>query len=152
MNRKVLIGIIAAAGIILLGTWAYIMSQPGTDNTAIDTPTPTPSSPVETNEPPAPTEAVTEPTSSATIAFTDSGFSPATTTVKKGAVITVVNNSTVDVQFSSADHPTHQLRPELNMERLQPGKSGTFTVTEVGTWGFHDHLDATKTGKIVVVE
>lgn len=152
MNKKVLIGIIAAAGIILLGAWAYMMSQPGTDNNTVDTPAPATPTPAETSEAPTPTETATEPTTAATIAFTDSGFTPSTTTVKKGAVITVTNDSTVNVQFSSADHPSHETRPELNMKMLRPGESGTVTITEVGTWGFHDHLDATKTGKIVVVE
>ena len=88
----------------------------------------------------------------ATITFTNNGFSPATLTVKKGTKVTVVNSSSSDVQFSSDDHPTHREDPEINMEILTPGESGSFTVTTVGTHGFHDHVDDSKTGTLVVTE
>ena len=88
----------------------------------------------------------------ATIAFTSNGFSPATLTVKKGTKVTVINNSNDPVQFSSDDHPTHREDPEINMEELAPGQSGSFTVTTVGTHGFHDHLNDSKTGTLIVTE
>lgn len=92
------------------------------------------------------------PAETATITFTKDGFSPSTLTVKKGTKITVVNKSSNPVQFSSADHPTHRENPELNMSQLAPGARGTITVTVVGTHGFHDHIDDSKTGTLVVTE
>lgn len=145
MNRNVLIGSIAAVVIILLGTWAYIMSRP-----AADTNTPTGGETSTTSE--APTTDTKEVASAATITYTDEGFSPSATTVKKGATITVTNNSSADLMFSSADHPTHQLQPELNMDTLKPGESGKITVTKVGTWGYHNHLKAGEQGTIIVTE
>lgn len=153
MNKKVLIGVIAVAGIILLGTWAYIMAQPNGNNgnTTTTTPstsqesTPSPDSSTSTTKVPATTAA-------ATITYTDEGFTPAKVVVKKGEVITVKNNSTRNLQFSSADHPTHRLDPELNMNVLKPGESGNITVSTVGTHGYHDHLDASMTGTIEVTE
>ncbi len=97
-------------------------------------------------------DANTNTVESATITFTNNGFSPATLTVKKGTKVTVVNNSSDEVQFSSDDHPTHREDPEINMETLAPGESGSFTVTTVGTHGFHDHIDDSKTGTLVVTE
>lgn len=149
MNRNILIGGIAVVGIILLATWAYIMSQPATNTS---TPTSNQTSTTEAPAAQAPSTDTKEATSVATITYTNEGFSPSTTTVKKGATITVTNQSSADLMFSSADHPTHLLQPELNMGTLKPGESGTITVTKVGTWGYHDHLKASEQGTIIVTE
>lgn len=85
-----------------------------------------------------------------TITYTNDGFAPATYTIAAGGIVTVVNNSSRDLEFSSDNHPTHRAEPELNMSTLQPGQSGTFTVTKTGTWGFHNHLNAQDTGRITV--
>ena len=87
-----------------------------------------------------------------TISFTDEGFSPSSLTVKKGTVITVVNQSSKSVQFSSDDHPTHTHNDEMNMKTLAPGTSGTFTANTVGTHGFHDHIDDSKVGTLTVTQ
>lgn len=88
----------------------------------------------------------------ATIIFNDDGFSPSTLTVAKGTKVTVTNKSSVPVQFSSGEHPTHLEDPEINMDELAPGESGSFTVSVVGTHEFHDHHDDTKTGTLIVTE
>lgn len=151
MNQKVLIGIIATAIIVLLGTGAYMALQPTTtDTTSGDTPAGSTGSDASSSETAA--EEAVAPATAATITYTDSGFRPSTITVKKGSTITVTNNSAVNVMFSSADHPTHVMQPELNMDMLKPGESGTVTVTKVGTWGYHDHIDESMIGRIVVTE
>lgn len=86
-----------------------------------------------------------------TITYTDSGFSPDSYMVKASGTVTVVNNSSHDLQFSSDNHPTHTKETELNMDILKPGKSGSFTVTKVGTWGFHNHLRDQDTGSLMVM-
>ncbi|HEV7952023.1 MAG TPA: cupredoxin domain-containing protein [Candidatus Saccharimonadales bacterium] len=150
MNKKTMIGIIVVASVIILGAWAYAATRPASES-SINTPeksdTTDTSSPETTG-----TKAPSESSPVATITYTDDGFSPSTTTVKKGSTITVTNNSTVNVMLSSADHPTHVEQPELNMSTLKPGESGTITLTKVGTWGFHDHIDESMTGTIVVTE
>lgn len=88
----------------------------------------------------------------ATITATNDGFTPNTVTIKKGQMIKIVNNSSSPIQFSSADHPTHRLDPELNMSELAPGESGTVMPENVGSHGYHDHLHAEHTGTIVVTE
>jgi len=111
-----------------------------------------------TSNPNAPKIVDSEPNSAqtsgdnATITFTDDGFNPETLTVKKGTTVTVINNASRSVKFSSADHPTHRENPELNMETLEPGEQGTFTPTTIGTHGFHDHLDEDKVGTLIVIE
>jgi len=155
MNKKVLIGVIAVAGIILLGTWAYIMAQPNGNNGNTSSSTPSTS---QQNTPSTDTSNSSSSTdvpaaaAAATITYTDNGFTPAKVVVKKGDVITVKNSSTQDLQFSSADHPSHLLDPELNMNILKPGESGNITISTVGTHGYHNHLDASMTGVIEVTE
>ena len=153
MNKKVLIGVIAVAGIILLGTWAYIMAQPNANNGNTTTTTPSTSQESTPSSDTSPTtEVPAAKTAAATITYTDEGFMPNMVKIKKGEVITVKNSSTRNLQFSSADHPTHRLDPELNMNVLKPGESGNITVATVGTHGYHDHLDASMTGSIEVTE
>jgi hypothetical protein len=86
------------------------------------------------------------------ITFTDSGFTPREYTVKVGQPVMVMNNSSGQLQFSSDDHPTHTEQSELNLPVLEPGTDTTFTPTQVGTWGFHDHLHDQYTGVLKVVE
>lgn len=86
------------------------------------------------------------------IVYTDSGFEPKTLTVSKGTVVTVKNDSSKRVQFSSGDHPTHHNNPEMNLRELKPGESAAFTALTVGEHSFHDHIDATMTGVLTVTE
>lgn len=88
----------------------------------------------------------------AEIVFNENGFSPEELEVKVGTVVTVRNNSSTRVQFSSDDHPTHRINQGMNLRILRPGESGAFTAEKVGEWGFHDHIDASHTGVVTVVE
>lgn len=146
MNNKLVIGIIVGILIIGVGT-VYALTNNSDDSAAPGAP-PTSTGSETTNntsDPAGDTEVLT-----ATITFTDDGFTPSTTTVSKGAVVEVVNNSSSDVQFSSDDHPTHTEETELNLKVLTPGESATFTATKTGTWGYHDHLDDKFTGTLIV--
>lgn len=88
--------------------------------------------------------------STTTISYTDSGFSPKTITVKVDSVVTVKNDSSSVLQFSSNPHPAHTDEDELNLSSLSPGKSTTFKVTRTGSFGFHNHLNEADTGTLVV--
>lgn len=86
------------------------------------------------------------------IVFSDNGFDKDNYTVKVNQLVTVKNNSSQDMQFSSADHPTHEDQPELNLSILSPGASASFRSTIVGTWGFHDHIKDQFKGTLIVTE
>lgn len=86
----------------------------------------------------------------ATINFSDSGFSPAVTTVKVGDTVQITNTSSQVLQFDSDPHPVHSDEPELNVGTVAAGQSKTFTVTKAGHWGFHDHLNPSMTGTLDV--
>lgn len=97
-------------------------------------------------------EAAPTPSERMSITYTDNGFEPAAITVKKGTTITVKNESSKQVQFSSAEHPAHRDNTEMNLKTLSPGESGSYTANETGTWGYHDHLDESMTGTVTVTE
>lgn len=156
-SNKTLIAIVAAvAGVLLVAGIGYAISQSTTSPEPIDSPQDkavqqrsTTTQPDSSTTTPSST-ATTEP--AVTIIFTDDGFEPSTYTVKRGSVIKVTNNSAMDLQFSSDDHPAHTDEPELNLGVLKPGESDSFTVTKVGTWKFHDHLNDEFSGSLTVTQ
>lgn len=87
---------------------------------------------------------------STVITFTDKGFDKSTYTAKAGEAVTVKNASSNDLQFSSGEHPTHREHPELNMDILAPGESGTVLPAGKGTYSFHDHIEPQFTGTLIV--
>lgn len=90
--------------------------------------------------------------SEAVIMFTENGFSPEELEVSEGTRVTVRNESTQRVQFSSDDHPTHRLNIGMNLRTLSPGESDSFIAEPVGTHGFHDHIDDSFIGTLIVTE
>jgi plastocyanin len=137
----------------LAGVVAYMLMRPAPQPDATDRANPSsdtaPSDSVAKDET---SQTDTEDAETTTIVFSNDGFKPDTYTVKVGQQVKVTNNSNQPLQFSSDDHPAHTDEAELNLPVLEPGKSATFTPTQVGTWGFHDHLDAQYTGTLEVVE
>jgi plastocyanin len=92
----------------------------------------------------------TEQNQANTITYSNNGFSPSTLTVKSGTTITIKNTSSNSLQFSSDPHPVHTDDPELNLGVISPGQSQTLTVTKTGTHGYHNHLNPSDTGTIIV--
>lgn len=86
----------------------------------------------------------------ATITYDGNTFSSSATTVNSGDAVKVVNSSSKELDFDSDPHPVHTDDPELNAGEIAPGESKTFTLTKKGTWGYHNHLDASQKGEITV--
>jgi plastocyanin len=90
----------------------------------------------------------------ATITATGSGFEPAKVTVKSGEAITWVNKSAQTVSIGSDNHPTHTLDPDLTggqfIIELAPGESKTVPVNVKGTHGYHNHLQPSQKGTVVI--
>ena len=104
----------------------------------------------DTTTPPTDTNVVPAPGSTAVITYTDDGFSPGTVTVKAGSKFTIRNNSSHVLQFDSNPHPAHTDNPELNIGTIAPGKSVAVTLTKTGSFGYHNHLNSSDTGIIIV--
>lgn len=85
-----------------------------------------------------------------TVTLTQDGFSPATLTVKAGETVTWVNKSGTDATVNSDPHPTHENYTPLNLGKLSDGGTLSLKFDKSGTYGYHNHFDASQKGTIVV--
>ncbi len=85
-----------------------------------------------------------------TITYNGTSFSESTNSIKAGQTVKVVNNSSVELDFDSDPHPVHTDNTELNVGGIAPGESQTFVVDKKGTWGYHNHLNSSQHGEIIV--
>lgn len=145
--------LIALAALVVIGGGAFALTRGGDkgDNTTSGIP------PTTKTEPPASTPSTDPRTpdepinnTSIEITYSDSGFSPASSTAESGAKVTVKNTSSRKLEFASDPHPVHTTNPQLNIGSIAPGDTTTFTVTKSGTWGYHNHLHASDTGTLIV--
>ena len=99
------------------------------------------------------------------VLYTNNGYVPQAYSVKAGDTVTWVNQSTNPMWPATAVHPTHTVYPgsdskkcgtaeEQNIfDACKPVVSGgqwSFTFTEKGSWGYHDHLSQNYRGTITV--
>ncbi|KKT43481.1 MAG: Plastocyanin [Candidatus Wolfebacteria bacterium GW2011_GWE2_44_13] len=88
-----------------------------------------------------------------TVTYTATGFSPAPLTVKIGETVMFKNESVNPMWVASAPHPAHTDYPEFDaMKAIMPGESYSFTFNKIGTWKYHNHMNATQYGSIMVTE
>ena len=90
-------------------------------------------------------EAMTEAT---VITYSDSGFSPKSVTVKAGTTVKFESVAEAGMWVASAPHPAHTDYP--GFDQKQTGTIYQFTFTKVGTWKYHNHVNTSHTGTIVV--
>lgn len=147
-NKVIAAGVIALVLLIALGVWALSAQKAAApqDESAVTSDASQTSELSELDE----TATPTENTSGVTITYTDSGFDKDSYTVKSGTAVTLVNNSSRILEFSSGEHPTHTENTELNLSSLNAGEKTTFTPTKTGNWHIHNHLDANETANLVV--
>jgi plastocyanin len=107
----------------------------------------------------APASQTVLPLAGQTVTYTASGFSPNTLIIKKGSVVTFKNASADSIRVASDPHPIHDAYPTRggcisstfdSCDNIPPGQSWSFQFDIVGTWGYHNHLNSTDTGTIVV--
>lgn len=94
-----------------------------------------------------------------TITATDSGYSPSTITIKAGDTVIFKNGSSQPVWTASAVHPTHRAYPTTGgclgstfdaCRGIPPGQSWSFKFDIAGSWKYHNHLNPSETGTIVI--
>lgn len=152
MNRNS-IGVIIAL-IVIAGGWYLLSVQPAQAPTT-DTAVPQQSA---AGTLPAGAEDVT-------VTYTDQGFAPASVTVAPGMKVVFVNQSSGGMWVASGVHPSHAVYSGTTLREhcpdtantafdscsaVPPGSSYSFTFEKVGTWGYHDHLNASRTGSVTV--
>ena len=142
--------LILSLGLVLI---AAACNKSNTDQTNNTTPPPATTPPVTNPPTPTPTTPNPTPATDVTVNYTSSGFNPATVTIKKGTKVTFVNNSSSSMQPASAPHPSHTDYPAFDPKTaIKAGQSWTFTFDKVGSWKYHDHLNPTRFGTVVVTE
>src|SRR3989344_737548 len=139
---KLILGLIVVV-VVLAGGYYLLQGKSATAPTAGEVPQAAPSEAMEA----APTGAAAE---EVTVTLTEDGYSPASVTVKPGTKVTWKNMSGKTATVSSAPHPTHTDYPPLNLGSFADGESHTLTFDKAGTYGYHNHFDASQKGTIVV--
>lgn len=118
-------------------------------------------SPAPTSEPapdpktaPAP---VNKPANSTEVTYSDQkGFTPNTVTIQAGQTVSWINNREARPMWVASDvHPSHEKLPEFDTAKVlgrfpKPGEDFSFTFEKSGTWTYHDHADASRTGTVIV--
>lgn len=84
------------------------------------------------------------------INFNNNGFEPAAILAQSGDIIEISNSSSVDLQLNSDPHPIHTYNSELNLGNVTKGESKRFVVSKKGNFYYHNHLNSSQTGRIVV--
>lgn len=93
------------------------------------------------------------PSSARVIINASGNFSPKTVTVKKGGIVTWVNQSPFEIWPASAPHPVHTNYPGFDAQKgIANGETYSFTFDKTGTWNYHNHLNVASTGVVEVVE
>lgn len=158
MNKQKTLLAFVVLVVVLVG-WILWVNNPYPVNTPTPTLSSSPESTVSPLTKPFPIEAKNM------ITYTDSGYVPSTITIKKGETVIWKNESSNSMWTASAMHPLHKAYPGTDItacgtQTLIPmfdscvgvssGQSWSFIFNNVGTWGYHNHLDASKFGKVVV--
>ncbi len=93
------------------------------------------------------------------VTYSDAGYSPSTLEIKAGDTVTFKNQSSRSMWTASAMHPTHLLYPTTGgcigstfdaCKGVQAGDSWSFQFDIKGTWKYHNHLNPSNFGTIIV--
>lgn len=84
------------------------------------------------------------------VALSSSGFAPQVIKIKPGTKVVWVNKSGATATVNSALHPTHLVYPPLNLNSFEDGQSLNLVFDKSGTYKYHDNLNPSRTGTVVV--
>ena len=164
MSRNTSIFVIIIVVALGLGGIYWYLSGTGSESTPVTMDNEDANQANETGNNETSTQGGTE-NKEVTVTYTDSGYSPKTLTVKVGTAVTFKNESSGNMWTASAMHPTHIVYsgtalkdhcPDTANTSFDgcragpPGSSWSFTFNKVGEWGYHNHVDASMFGKIIV--
>jgi len=94
-----------------------------------------------------------------TVTYTNSGFSPTSIEVAVGETITFINESNHGMWIASNVHPIHTIYPTTGgcigssfdaCESFKTGEGWSFTFDIVGSWKYHNHVNASRGGTVIV--
>lgn len=138
-NKYIWIGVLAI--IIVLSGGFLLLNNKATSVPAQNT---------QTTQKQTPSQQKALQTKQEDITVTSTGFTPQTITVKAGTKVVWTNKSGGPVTVNSDVHPTHLLWPFLNLGKFDDGSSVSVVFETAGTYTYHNHLNASQTGKVIV--
>lgn len=94
--------------------------------------------------------AIQEDDVAATITYTGKGFEPNLSTIAEHSYIRVRNRSVRTLNFVSNPYLERTDNPELNAGEIAPGESKRVYLSQKGRWGYHNALDPSESGTIIV--
>lgn len=142
--RNLYIGIIVII-FLAIGVFIYVQNSGGYKNSE-----PKSSSATSNTSEKSSNQTSEEAKDSVMVTYSSSGFDPETVTVKTSGQLTITNDSSSELQFNSNPHPIHTVNSELNIGTISAGESKSVTLNKTGTFGYHNHLNSSQTGTIVV--
>lgn len=160
-----MVAIVILAGGYLVWTSMQSSDGPTPTDTAAATSTTvsTPTGQPATDETPGSSGGEAVPLAAA-VSYDGANFSPRIVTIKRGGTVTWTRTGSGSMWVASDEHPTHteyagtsrrEHCPDANntaFDQCVSGSTYSFTFTKAGTWDYHDHVNASAIGSIVVVE
>lgn len=140
MNSKILIG--AVILIVVIGAVVLMANKGGYQAPAVETQPPSNAS--------SSNEEKTTSVEQATVTLAQSGFEPETITVKSGTKVIWTNSSGKLATVDSAGHPSHLAYPPLNLGEFGNGSQVSLVFDKTGTYTYHNHLNPSQTGQVIV--
>ena len=88
---------------------------------------------------------------SVTVNYTDEGFVPNKVEIEQGETVEFVNKSRRPMWVASNGHPAHDILPTFDQFTVSGlGESWQYTFDQKGEWVYHDHVNASMEGVVVV--
>lgn len=85
-----------------------------------------------------------------TITLTAKGFDPVELTVPANTEVIWRNNSGDNAAINSNPHPIHTDHEPLNLGKFSDGETLSLIFNKLGTFKYHNHLNLSQTGTIIV--
>ena len=166
MNKKIIITIlvvlvVAVGGYILLNNYnqpsSLVMNEQESQEQQVN------QSDLEVNA--GDVQVTIETAKTYEVIYTDSGFSPSPLAIKVGDTVIFKNQNSSGMWVASGQHPAHTAYSGTSLgehcpdtanvafdecKSAQSQESWSFTFQKQGTWGYHNHVNASHFGKITV--
>jgi plastocyanin len=87
------------------------------------------------------------------VKITVNGFIPEDVSIKRGTQVVWINETDNFAWPASNPHPVHDGYSGFDPEEpFKRGEAWAFKFENVGTWGYHDHLNPNRRARVVVTE
>ncbi len=161
MKTSKIVWIVVA--VLVIGALLYFYK--GSSTSVVNTVAINKGSPVVTTEIPSTSSSsklAEIPPMTVNVVYGPNGFSPSTVVISKGSKVTFTNKGGDEMWVASNPHPTHEGYSGTTKDKHCPDTTGTafdqcsagatysFTFEKVGTWGYHNHGNASDKGTIIV--